>query len=126
MKIKFQHPALDYHNPATGEYDEEFENVSIVCQGSYEVCACCKGTGSHFRSDLDEDNLVRSMYDDGDDDGMESYFNGAFDCICKECKGTRVVAVPVLPEWADRVITEWYRDEAEYNHIRDQERRVGA
>jgi len=127
MKINYQHPALEYHNPITGEYDEDMnENGVINVEAKYEVCSTCGGHGSHFRSDLDENTLIDGMREDGDEDGIESYYNGRFDQVCSECHGQRVVAHPILPEWASESIYQWRQSERETNAIRNAERRVGA
>jgi hypothetical protein len=127
MKMNYQHPALAYHNPITGEYNEDMnENGLIYVEATYEVCSTCGGHGSHFRSDLDENALIDGMREDGDEDGIDSYYGGAFDQICSECRGQRVVSSPMLPEWANEAIYQWRKSENESRAIRDAERRVGA
>lgn len=129
MKTNYQHPALKYHCPETGRYDEyEYINSEgiIKVHGEYEVCPYCGGHGHHFRNDLDENALVQSMCEDGNEEGMESYHSGSFDEICQRCNGLRVVIKPNLPHWANVLIGEWENDEREYRATVAAERRVGA
>lgn len=127
MKINYQHNALKYHNPITGEYNEDLNEDGILkVLATYEVCPQCDGHGSHFRSDLDENNLVDNMREDGDDEGIEAYYQGAYDQVCNQCNGNRVVAKPTLPEWAENRIYEWYESEREYRAICRAEQSVGA
>jgi hypothetical protein len=128
MKINYSHPSLKYYD-INGNYMDGDECVGdhvLQVNGRYEVCPVCGGEGSHFRSDLDENHLVDSMREDCDEDGLEAYFSGAFDQTCSECNGKRVVAVPELPEWAEKAIEEWGEAEREYRSTRDAECRVGA
>jgi len=118
MKVNFQHKALEHH--------ENYPDGGLMVGGKYEVCTTCNGHGTHFRSDLDENNLVDMMREDGDYDGIEDYYNGAFDQVCSECKGKRVVFIPILPEWAEELMWIWYESEREHRACRDAERRVGA
>jgi hypothetical protein len=108
---KFEHPALD---------------EVLVVPHHFEVCPTCEGHGTHFRSDLDENDLLRSMYEDGDEDGIENYRQGIFDQVCSECKGKRVIEVPHLPDWAQEKIDEWNLDEWESKRYAAMERRMGA
>ena len=126
MKINYQHKALECYNPTTGDYDENYPEGTLFVEGKYEVCTTCNGNGHHFRSDLDENNLVSMMQDDGDYDGIEDYYNGSFDQVCSECKGQRVVFNPILPKWAEDRIWDWYESERYYRACRDSERRMGA
>ena len=127
MKINYQHNALMYHDPITGEYNENVNEDGVLnVSATYQVCHRCDGHGSHFRSDLDENALIDGMREDGDEDGIDSYYGGSFDQVCSECRGQRVVASPMLPEWANEAIHQWRKFENESRAIRDAERRVGA
>ena len=127
MKMNYQHPALAYHNPITGEYNEDMnENGLIYVEATYEVCSTCGGHGHHFRSDLDENHMVDMMKEDCDYEGIEDYYNGSFDQICSQCNGNRVQLSPVLPKWAEERMWDWYESERESRACRDAERRVGA
>jgi len=97
--LLYEHPSLKYHNPINGEYDENEiinPNGELLVECTYVVCYECGGNGSHFRRDLDETKLYESMVEDGDEEGIESYFNGAFDCVCNTCKGLRVVKKKII------------------------------
>lgn len=129
MKMNYQHEALTYYNPTTGERDENEiinPNGEMLCECKYEVCNNCGGHGTHFRRDLDENNLYESMLEDGDDEGIEAYYNGAYDSVCNSCKGLRVVKNPTLPEWAEKLIWDWYECERIDRAYSDAERRFGA
>ena len=127
MKIKYKHPALEYCNPLTGEYDENInENGEIYIDASYQVCPTCEGKGRHFRSDLDENDLIDGMQEDGDYEGIESYYAGQFDQTCTHCSGERVVEVPNLPKWAEILVYDWQKWYNQNAAIRAAERRVGA
>lgn len=127
MKINYQHPALAYYNPITGEYNEDMNEEGLIyVEANYEVCPTCSGHGYHFRSDLDENALVEGMRDDCDEEGIDAYFGGSFDQVCSECNGQRVVASPILPEWANELMYSWRRSENEHRAISDAERRLGA
>ena len=77
--IIFKHPAL---------------NKPLRVVGKMEVCGNCRGHGTAFRRDLDENRLVDLMEEDGDDEGLEDYRRGHFNEVCTECKGRNVVEVP--------------------------------
>lgn len=127
MKINYQHYALEYRDPTTGEYNEEINwEGKIYVNATYEVCPTCQGNGFHFRSDLDENNLIDGMQEDGDYEGIESYYSGSFDETCTQCSGQRVVAKPDLPKWAEELVYQWRQCENESKAISDAERRVGA
>ena len=127
-KKLFQSDVLCYYDE-NGNYDE---NEIINPEGKfyfdahYVVCHECEGEGSHFRRDLDENRLVESMIEDGDDEGVESYYNGRYDEVCRCCHGLRVVYDYVLPEWAKKIMYEFRQWERQEMAIRDAERRVGA
>jgi hypothetical protein len=130
MKMKYQHPALRYHNPLTGEYDEN-ESINkdgvIYVECKYEVCDQCNGHGVYTRKDIDDSKLVDSMIEDGDYDGIESYYRGAYDRQCEWCRGMRVIQQPIdFPKWADKLLDEWWRCEKAHAEYSRQERMMGA
>ena len=126
-KMKFDHYALHYRDPETGEYNEEkFSNEPIEVPFHFEVCGTCHGFGHAERSDIDCSRLVESMIEDGDDESVQDYFSGGYDAICPTCHGQRVVQVPLLPEWARKCIDDWYHEEAADKAYAEMERRMGA
>jgi len=110
-KIKFEHPALD---------------KPIEVFGKYVVCPICEGEGSHERRDIDTSRMVDIMREDGDEEGLERYFAGAYNITCTECKGIRVVLEPVLPEDIQIQMRDYYDWKREDNEYAEQERRMGA
>jgi DnaJ-class molecular chaperone len=116
--IMFNHPALIDNE--TGEQRE------IKTKAHYEVCPWCGGGGTCTRTDIDDSLLVDSMMEDGDDEGIESYHRGSFDQVCPTCNGLRVILVPTLPEWASKLISIYYSEEAEDRKYAAQERAFGA
>jgi hypothetical protein len=127
MKTNYQHDALMYRDPETGEYNEDVNEEGILnVEAHYIVCPTCNGHGHHFRSDLDENHLLNMMEEDGDYGGIESYHRGSFDQVCNHCNGKRVVLDPVLPEWAEKLMIDWYWEERRSSDIQAAERRMGA
>jgi len=108
--IKYTHPAIT---------DEEGDKIVMPIQAETIVCPECHGGGSHFRRDLDENRLVESMEEDGDEDGLEAYHRGGFSQTCTECKGRNVIQEVNWKEFAkkypkeQRKINAWHRDEDE-------------
>ena len=120
-KFRFTHPAL-----TEGENEEE---VVFWLSGKMEVCQECGGTGSHVRRDIDDSAMVDSMREDGDDEGLEAYFGGAYDVRCTRCNGANVVLVPNMDEMDAEFlkrIQEWEQSEYEYQRECAAERRMGA
>lgn len=106
---KFTHDALV----------DEFENaIEIQLPTQRIVCPDCNGDGHHFRRDLDETSLVRSMQDDGDYDALESYYSGEYDVVCVECNGANVVDV-IDWDYFKEKFPKYYNDVISYeNHAR--------
>lgn len=120
-KFKLEHPAL--------KYEENCPDGYIMVEGKMEVCPICQGTGKMERQDLDMSRMVDNMREDGDDEGIERYFSGAFDVVCSHCNGANVVLEPVwesVPKWAEDAIDAWHESERITSQIEDQERRMGA
>ena len=107
----FEHPALD---------------MPIEVYGQYEVCPTCQGEGRHVRNDLDQSKLVEDMEADGDWEGIEAYYKGAYDKTCATCQGERVILVPHLPSWAKKIIQAYEDDMYEHKQEVLAERRFGA
>jgi hypothetical protein len=109
MQVQFYHECF--------EYNENFKALRVKhlsLDAERIVCPTCNGEGHHFRSDLDENDMVDSFNEDGDDDGLEAYQNGAFDEICRECNGKNIVDVPnweYAPKWVQKAIEKFYDDE---------------
>jgi hypothetical protein len=118
MKINYTHPAFTD--------DETGEEKVFQLESKREVCPRCQGIGRHSREDIDDSYLVDIMIADGDEEGLEGYYNGNYDVICTVCNGQNVVDAPVFPEWMQKKLNEWYRWEAEYRRECDAERRMGA
>jgi excinuclease UvrABC ATPase subunit len=110
-KIKFTHPAI--------------EEVILV-DGENVVCPTCKGFGKTERTDIDCSKLVDDMREDGDDEGLESYFKGSYQETCPTCHGSNVIFSPILPEWATKEIQSYYESELEDMMYAEQERICGA
>lgn len=107
MKTRYYHEAFEYQD----EYDyDKLGDSGILVDGERIVCPRCNGEGHHFRNDLDENAMVDSFNEDGDDDGFIAYRRGAFDQRCEECNGKRIVDIPKLPKWAADCINEWEED----------------
>mgnify|MGYP001086322777 CR=1 FL=1 len=127
-KFRLSHPALAYVEGH--ENDAEWvDGDTILVTGHMEVCPTCQGTGSHVRHDLDDSAMVDSMREDGDYEGLEAYFGGAFDEICTECDGKNVVLVPdweSIPEWARKAMKRFDDDRAYDRAVMEAERRMGA
>jgi len=131
-KFKLSHPALCYAEDETTEtgYSGNHDGSDyIMVEGKMVVCPTCQGTGMMERQDLDMSRMVDNMREDGDDEGLERYFSGAFDVVCSHCNGSNVVLEPVwesVPKWAIDEMEAWDRSERESQRISDQERRMGA
>ena len=123
-QFRLVHPALEYV-----EHPEHEGGDFIMVTGHMVVCPECGGEGSHVRRDLDDSAMVDSMREDGDDEGLERYFGGAFDEICRGCSGKNVVLdadYESIPEWAKKAMQSWDDSERESRQIEAQERRMGA
>ena len=122
--LKLQHDALSYV-----EHPDHDGSDFIMVTGKMEVCQECGGTGSHVRKDLDDSQMVDDMREDGNEEGLRAYFNGAFDERCRVCDGANVVLAPdpdSVPEWAQDAIDSWNQSRWESEEISRQERRMGA
>jgi hypothetical protein len=127
-KKLYQSDVLSYYDE-NGNYDvNEVINPEgeFYFPAKYVVCYECNGHGTHFRRDLDENALYESMVEDGDEEGVKSYYKGRFDEVCRKCKGERVVLDYILPEWAKKEIFDFNQWQMKQDAIRNSERRVGA
>lgn len=118
MKTLYYHESFEYQE----DYDfNTLGKKGITVTSKRIVCPTCNGTGSHFRTDLDENSLVQSIMEDGDDDGYNAYRNGAFDQGCTECNGNNVIEDvdwDTVPKWASDCISEWEEDKAHDERVR--------
>tara|TARA_R110000803_G_scaffold45305_1_gene95512 strand:- start:368 stop:748 length:381 start_codon:yes stop_codon:yes gene_type:complete len=118
MKTKLYHDSFEYQS----EYDsEKLGTTGISVSSKKEVCYTCDGNGEHFRKDLDENAMVNSLREDGDDDGYAAYRNGAFNQVCTECNGENVVDKVdwnTIPSWAKDCISEWETDKMFEEQVR--------
>jgi DnaJ-class molecular chaperone len=89
------------------------------------VCPDCGGHGSHSRRDLDQSRLVDSMIEDGDDEGLERYYSGAFDVKCQTCHGRNVVQA-VCKEWVKQNHPQAFIDQQSYWKWEAQDRAYAA
>lgn len=91
----------------------------------FEVCGCCRGSGSVVNPSIDCCGLTQSDFDD-DPDFYDDYMGGAFDVTCPECKGNRVVPHIVFadPKIA-KAIAEWIEEDAAFAREIAHERSMG-
>lgn len=126
-RFKFSHPALEY---VEGHEDADWADTNALwVAGKMIVCPCCGGEGHHVRRDIDDSRLVDSMREDGDYEGIEAYFGGAYDVTCEECNGRNVILDvdwDSVPEWAQKAVEDWNRCEREMRAEQEAERRMGA
>lgn len=100
MTRKYTHPALSYRNPETGEYDENEEineEGSISCEYKMITCPSCDGSGIHIFNEV----------------------------ACEHCNGKKVVSSAQLPEWATKLIQEFYQEMAEHKRYSAMEKCTG-
>lgn len=117
--IKFYHESFEYNDNflALGE-------KGLVIKAQRIVCPECNGEGKHFRRDLDENDMIASFREDGNDDGYDAYLNGAFDQICNQCKGEKVLDEPIwdeAPTWVEKCIQDWNEDKRLEEQVRRAE-----
>jgi hypothetical protein len=126
-------PATVCENTMTMEIeytcDETDEEITVRMPFKWSVCSTCGGKGSHVNPAIDAHGITESEFAE-DPDFREEYFNGAYDEVCYECQGKRVV--PVLHAVTDeqRVIiervSEQAAEEADYRVMCETERRMGC
>lgn len=88
------YPGLPF-NPKTNTVrvtmmDPEGDEVEVDFPAKFEVCGTCEGRGSHVNPNIDRNGISEEQFAE-DEDFRESYFSGAYDVPCVECKGLRVV-----------------------------------
>jgi hypothetical protein len=93
----------------------------------FEVCATCRGRGSHVNPSIDSHGLSREDFEN-DPDFAEAYFRGDYDVPCYECDGLRVSPVPFYDRMNERqreAVREAYElNEPDLDYL--SERRRGA
>ena len=104
---------------------DEGEGILIVfvIPVKYAVCGTCDGRGKHVNPNIDRGGLSAEDLAE-DPDFAEAYFDGAYDVLCNECNGKRVVPVPVdhldaqLQEAYDERVQSMYDTAREIEHER--------
>jgi len=97
----------------------DFDVIEITIPGKYEVCPRCDGSGKHVNPAIDGNGLSSEDFAE-DPDFKEAYFSGAYDVICSECHGKRVVPIPDVAQctYAQKrlLVSEriWQREEQIY------------
>jgi hypothetical protein len=121
----FNHPCFEY-----SEHLKDGDTVVIPTKK--QVCPTCGGVGTHERKDIDCSKMVDSMHEDGDYDGLESYYNGNYDVACQTCKGRNVIDeidfdyfIAKYPELY-KEICDWDASEIADARYSAQERAMGA
>ena len=123
MKVEFYHPCF--------EYSENLKEI-VYLPTTKEVCPSCNGEGMHERRDIDCSLLVDSMHEDGDVEGLESYFSGSYDVLCTECGGKNVIDVQDMEYFANnypelyKEVCEWEDEKIADAKCSAQERAMGA
>jgi hypothetical protein len=55
--------------------------------------------------------MIDTYNDECDEEGYQAYRRGAFDEVCTQCNGGKVIDEPTdLPEWAINRISDHYKD----------------
>lgn len=128
-------PDVEIPEPEGGNDDDLAEAEArhqLELPARYDVCGRCEGKGTHWHEALSNGITQEDRDRDWDDDSWEWLMNGGMDVQCSECKGLRVVPVPVdvvsSPE-AQRALalyTAWMDDERDYRAMCEAERRMGC
>lgn len=111
---------------------EELPHGILILPARYEVCGRCDGKGTHWHESLDNGITEEERERDWDDEGWEWLMRGGMDVECRECKGQRVVPVPldtvnsVEAQRALKAYTAWWDDERDYRAMCEMERRMGC
>lgn len=107
-------------------YDDD--GVEIFGPAKYEVCGRCRGEGTHWHQAF-SNGISAEELSEWDDDEREGLFTGRYDVTCEECHGKRVVVVfdkeSATPAQY-RLFYETQKEECEYRHLVEMERRMGA
>lgn len=98
-------------------FDDEENEIRIKTK--YEVCPRCWGEGRHTNPSIDGNGITQSEMDELGEDFAEDYFSGAYDVLCEECKGNRVVSVPDKENNTKETLAAY--DDYEYEKYQDRE-----
>lgn len=71
--------------------DDDGEEHEVTLPSRYEVCDRCHGTGTHTNPAIDGNGITASEWAEWDGEDRENYMSGAYDVMCEDCKGLRVV-----------------------------------
>jgi hypothetical protein len=91
----------------------------------YEVCDCCRGSGSVVNPAIDAGGISREQFEE-DPQFEADYFDGKYDITCPECEGKRVVPEVEFPASIRQEIASWMRAESDYAQTCAAERAMGA
>lgn len=80
---------------------------SIWCRSAKEVCRRCDGEGKHVNPSIDGNGISPEEFAE-DPDFEEAYFSGQYDVQCEECRGEKVIRVPLL-RWLPQDVQDDYR-----------------
>lgn len=69
----------------------EIRDVEYQVPTSKEVCPTCHGEGKHSRAM--GAISAREFAESWEPEEIEAYFNGAYDKVCEQCRGIRVIDV---------------------------------
>jgi predicted methyltransferase len=65
----------------------------VAFPSTIQVCGTCRGRGMHVNPDIDSNGITASEMSELGEDFEESYFSGAYDVICNQCNGNKIIAV---------------------------------
>lgn len=112
--------------------DETGEEVTHVLPSKKEICSRCDGEGKHDHPAFSNGITASEMNEEWDEYDRELYFGGAYDVICSECKGAKIVLVldeerakEECPEVLKKYL-DYKREHAQFLAEQESERRMGA
>ena len=85
-------------------YDDDGHAIEHELHGRMEVCDTCSGRGTHTNPSIDAGGYDFDGDDVDEETGESHYLSGRYDVACYECKGRRVVPVPVARTPADEAV----------------------
>lgn len=100
----------------------------VVIPSKYEVCGRCKGHGTHDHPAF-SNGFTSSEWAEMDQDSRDNYMSGAYDVMCTECDGQRVVLVPDFDNMTDElreIVEAEERAEREIRAAQRMERMMGC